>query len=57
MYTDEWRQLNGVWLHFQDWQDGHDSSAEAKAETIRPSVSPDPWKLTLAAAREPPRAR
>jgi pimeloyl-ACP methyl ester carboxylesterase len=19
MYTDEWRRLNGVWLHFQDW--------------------------------------
>jgi pimeloyl-ACP methyl ester carboxylesterase len=19
MYTDEWRHLNGVWLHFQDW--------------------------------------
>jgi pimeloyl-ACP methyl ester carboxylesterase len=28
MYTDEWRHVNGVWLHFQDWRDGSAAGAE-----------------------------
>ena len=36
MYTDEWLHLNGVWLHFQDWQDRRDGAGgeAARAETV-----------------------
>jgi pimeloyl-ACP methyl ester carboxylesterase len=30
MYADEWRRLNGVWLHYQDWP----AAAPARAETL-----------------------
>jgi pimeloyl-ACP methyl ester carboxylesterase len=33
MYTDEWRHVNGVWLHFQDWRDGSAADA-AGTETL-----------------------
>jgi pimeloyl-ACP methyl ester carboxylesterase len=33
MYTDEWLRLNGVWLHFQDWQARPPEDA-ARVETI-----------------------
>jgi pimeloyl-ACP methyl ester carboxylesterase len=36
MYTDEWLHLNGVWLHFQDWQGRRDGAGgeAARAETV-----------------------
>jgi pimeloyl-ACP methyl ester carboxylesterase len=36
MYTDQWLSLNGVWHHFQDWQDRQDSPVReaARTETI-----------------------
>jgi pimeloyl-ACP methyl ester carboxylesterase len=29
MYTDEWRYLNGIWLHYQDWPAENASGPEA----------------------------
>jgi pimeloyl-ACP methyl ester carboxylesterase len=36
MYTDEWLHLNGIWLHFQDWQGRRDGAGGevARAETV-----------------------
>lgn len=33
VYTDRWLHLNGVWLHFQDWQE-RASGSTARPETI-----------------------
>ena len=30
MYTDEWRRLNGVWLHYQDWS----TESASRTETV-----------------------
>lgn len=34
-YTDEWRRLNGVWLHFQDWAPRDDDPAGTRDPTPR----------------------
>lgn len=46
MYTDEWRHLNGVWLHYQDWRGWQSREGS-------PDWQPPPGEASRAAGSEP----